>query len=159
MTTPICTHIGEIFKPMGNPVVQLLLVGIGLCVRFADTFRDDLCAAFLVACVFAVLALHTGRVLEEVAAHRTAHDVIKLLEHKFVTIKLMDLFFSLAYSTLPTQANVKRSFILDLFRWVRSVFLPYQGTEMHLLKLNDKCILPTGSRANHASMTPGFDDS
>lgn len=102
MTTPICTHIREIFKPMRNPVVQLLLVRICLCIRFADTFRDDLCAAFLMACVLAVLALHTGRILEKVAAHRTAHDVVKLLEHKFVTIKLMYFFFPLAYSTLTT---------------------------------------------------------
>ena len=87
---------------MWNPVVQLLLVRICFCIRFADTFRDDLRAALLMACVLAVLALHTGRILEEIAAHRTAHDVVKLLEHKFVTIKLMYLFFPLAYSTLTT---------------------------------------------------------
>ena len=83
-------------------MVQLLLIGICLCIRFADTFRDHLGAAFLMACVLAVLALHTGRIFEKVSAHRTAHDVVELLEHKFVTIKLMDLFFPLANSTLTT---------------------------------------------------------
>ena len=47
---------------MRNSMVELLFVGIGFGVRFTDTFGDDFSVALLVTRVFAILALHTGRV-------------------------------------------------------------------------------------------------
>ena len=44
-------------------MIELLLVRVGLCIRFTDTFRDDLGVAFFVACVLAILALHAGGIL------------------------------------------------------------------------------------------------
>ena len=63
MAAPIGPHIGKIFKSVRNTMVELLLVGVGLCVRFTDTFRDDLGVAFFVARVLAILALHAGGIL------------------------------------------------------------------------------------------------
>ena len=80
-------------------MVELLFVWIRLCVRFANAFSHDLGVATLVACVFAVLALHTGRILEKLATQGAAHDGIKLLSDEFVAILLRDLFLALSHCT------------------------------------------------------------
>ena len=68
MATPICTHIGKLFKTMRNTMVDLFLVRIRFCVRLADTFGNNICVALRVASVLAILALHTGGVFQEVTA-------------------------------------------------------------------------------------------
>lgn len=59
------------------------------------------------ASILAILALHASRVLEEIAAKRTTHDVVKLLKHKLVTVKLMCLLFSLPNGTFTVEAGVE----------------------------------------------------
>jgi flagellar basal body P-ring protein FlgI len=67
MATPIGRKVREAFETMGNAVVDLLLVGIGLVVGLADTLGDDLGVTFTVASILAVRTLHTCGVLEEVS--------------------------------------------------------------------------------------------
>lgn len=62
MAAPIGPHIGEVLESVRDTMIELLLIRVGFCIRFTDTFGDDLGVAFFVACVFAILALHTGRV-------------------------------------------------------------------------------------------------
>lgn len=49
VTAPVGAHVRERLEPVGNPVVDLLLVRIGLGVGLADALGDDLGVAFLVA--------------------------------------------------------------------------------------------------------------
>lgn len=86
MTTPIGAHIRKYLKPMGYPMVKLLLIRVGLRVRGTDTFGDDLGITFLVTSVFAVLALHTSRVLQKISAKGASHDIVELLKNKFMAI-------------------------------------------------------------------------
>ena len=60
------------------------------------------------ASILAVFALHTSGVLEEVAAQSAAHDVVELLYDKFVSVQLVDLFFTLSDSTLAVQPDIER---------------------------------------------------
>lgn len=46
-------------------MVQLLFIWVGLRIGFADALRNHFWVALLVAGIFAVLALHPRRVLEE----------------------------------------------------------------------------------------------
>lgn len=71
---------------MGYPMVKLLLIRVGLCVRGTNTFGDDLGVAFLMTSVFAVLALHTSRILQKISAKSASHDIVELLKNKFVAI-------------------------------------------------------------------------
>lgn len=112
MATPIGTHIGESFESMWDPVVQLLLFRIRLGIGFADTFGDDFRIAFLVARVFAVGALHPGRILEEIATEGTSHDVVELLRHELVPIHLMNFLPALADSTFAVQSDIESGPIL-----------------------------------------------
>lgn len=96
-------------------MIELLLVRIGLCIRFTDTFRDDLRVTFFVARVLAILALHAGGILQELSTKGTTHDVVELLKHKFVAVKFMDLFFALADRTFTIETDVERSSVFELF--------------------------------------------
>ena len=68
MTAPVCRVIDESREPVRDAMVDLLLLGISLCVRFTDTLGDDARVAFVVAGVLAVLALHTRAALQEFGA-------------------------------------------------------------------------------------------
>ena len=61
------------------------------------------------ASIFAVFALHTGRIFEKVATESATHDVIELLYDEFVTIQLVDLFFALSHGTFAVKSNVEWS--------------------------------------------------
>ena len=102
-------------------MIELLLVRVGLCIRFTDTFRDDLGVAFFMARVLAILALHAGGILQKFSTKGTTHDIVELLEHKFVAIKLMNLFFALADGTFTVETNVERSSVFKLFGYDASV--------------------------------------
>ena len=86
MATPIGTHVREDFEPMWYPMIDFLLVRICFRVRFTDTFGDDFGIALLVTGVFAVLALHSGRILQKLSTQRAAHDIVELLENEFMAI-------------------------------------------------------------------------
>jgi hypothetical protein len=47
------------------------------------------------ASVLAVLALHPGRILEELATQCAPHDLVKLVLHELVSEFLVNLFFLL----------------------------------------------------------------
>lgn len=54
MAAPVCTHVREVLEAMGNPVVELRFVRIGLGVGLRDTLGDHFRIALLVAGVVAV---------------------------------------------------------------------------------------------------------
>ena len=81
-------------------MVQFLFLGVRLGVGLADAFGDDLGVAFLMARILAVRTLHSGRVLEKVAAEGASHDVVELLSDEFVSVHLVDLLLALADGTL-----------------------------------------------------------
>lgn len=100
-------------------MVDLLLVGIGFVIGFADTLGDDLRITFTVTSVLAISTLHTGCVFQEIAAKSTAHDVVELLRNELVSLLLVDFFLLLADSTLTVQSNVEWSPVLQLLGYTR----------------------------------------
>lgn len=114
VATPIRAHIGELLETMRNPMVDLFFIRISLRIGFTDTLCNHATVAFRMAGVLAVLALHTGRVLQKVAAKRASHDIVKLLRHEFVTEHLMDKFFTLANGALAVKADIEWSPVLGL---------------------------------------------
>lgn len=114
MTTPIGRDIGETLETMRNTMVDLLLVRIGFVVCLADTLGDDLGIALAVAGILAISTLHAGRILQEIAAKSTAHDVVELLGDEFVTLLLVNLFLLLSNSTLTVQTDIERAAVLHL---------------------------------------------
>lgn len=122
MAAPIGPHIGEIFESVWDTMIKLLLIWVGFRIRFADTFCDYLGVAFFVACIFAILTLHTGGVFEKFSAQSTTHDIVKLLKDKFMAVKLMDFFFTLADSAFSVETNVEGSSVFELFCCHTSAF-------------------------------------
>lgn len=100
-------------------MVDFLLVGVRFIVGLADTLGNDLRITLLVASVFAVCALHAGRIFEEIAAERTAHDVVELLSDEFVTLFLVDLFLALTNGTLTVETDIVHSAVFHLFGYCR----------------------------------------
>ena len=115
MTAPVGSHVGEVFKSVWDTMIELLLIRVGLRIRFADTFSNDLGVAFFMACIFAILALHTSGILQELSTKSTTHDIVELLEHKFMAVKFMDLFFALADGTFTIKTNIEGSSVFELF--------------------------------------------
>jgi hypothetical protein len=114
VAAPVGGDVGEALETVRDAVVDLLLVGIGLVVRLADTFGDNLLVALAVAGILAVRALHARSVLEELSAQRTAHDVVELLGDELVTLLLVNLFLLLTHGTLTVETNVEGPTILEL---------------------------------------------
>ena len=100
---------------MGDAVVELCVVRIRLGIGLSDAFGDNFAVALLVASVLAVCALHACGVLEKIATQGTAHDVVKLLLDKFVTILLDHVFFALSNGSLSAKTIVKRPFRVAVF--------------------------------------------
>lgn len=114
VAAPIGRDVGEALETMGDAVVDLLLVGIGLVVGLADTLGDDLGIAFAVAGVLAIRTLHARRILEELPTKRTAHNVVELLGDELVTLLLVNLLLLLADGTLTVETNVEGAAVLEL---------------------------------------------
>ena len=114
MATPVGRDVGEALETVGNAVVDLLLVGVGLVVRLADTLGHDLGVALAMASVFAIRTLHARGVLEEFSTERTAHDVVELLCDELVALLLVNLFLLLTHGTLTIETNVEGTAILQL---------------------------------------------
>jgi hypothetical protein len=87
-------------------VIDLLFVRIRFRIALADTLGDDAGVALGVAGILAVFALHTRRILEEVSAKRTAHDVVELVLYKLVAVHLVDLLLALSNSALSSQTEI-----------------------------------------------------
>lgn len=87
-------------------MVDLLLVGVRLRITLANTLRNDARVALRVAGVLAVLALHPGGVLEELATERAAHNVVELLLDELVAVHLVDVLLALADGSLSPQPEV-----------------------------------------------------
>ena len=96
-------------------MVDLLLVWISLRVALTDTLGDHAGIALSVTCIFAVLTLHSGRVLEEIATERTPHDVVELMLNKFMSIHFVNLFLALANGAFPAEADINRPAVLACF--------------------------------------------
>lgn len=114
VAAPVRREIREGLKPVRNPVIDLLLVRIGLGVGLADTLGDDTGVTLDVASVLAVLALHTGAALEEIAAKGAAHDVVELALDKLVAVHLVDFLLLLTNGTLATKTQVQGTAVLVL---------------------------------------------
>lgn len=95
-------------------MIDLLLIRISLRIGFTDALRNHAGVALRVAGVLAVLALHTGRVLQEVAAKRTSHDIVKLLRYELVSEHLVDQLLTLANGSLTVKTNIEWSPVLGL---------------------------------------------
>ena len=115
MAAPIGPHVGEVFESVWDPMIKLLFIWVGFRIRFADTFCYYLRVAFFVARIFAILTLHTGGVFEKLSAKSTTHNIVKLLEDKFMAVQLMDFFLALADSAFTVEANVEWSSVFKLF--------------------------------------------
>lgn len=114
MTTPIGPKIRKSFETMRYPMIDLLFIGIGLVIRFADAFGDHTPSALLVAGVFAVRTLHASRVLDKVSTQGAAHDVVELLRDELMTLLLEHLFFLLADCSLSIESNVEGPTVFHL---------------------------------------------
>lgn len=114
MAAPVGSHVCKWFEAVGNAVVELRFVRIGLGIRLGDALGDHLLVALFVASVSAVCALHAGSVLEKLAAKRASHNVVKLLLDKLVAILLHNFLLALTNGTLAVETNVKRPTVLDL---------------------------------------------
>lgn len=123
MAAPIGRDVGEGLEPVRNAVVDLLFVRIGFGIALADTLGDDAGIAFVVAGILAVFALHTSRVLEEIPAKRTTHDVVELVLDKLVAIHLVDFLLALSNSALSSKTKIRLSL---------SVFLDEAELELDL---------------------------
>lgn len=123
MAAPIGRDVGERLEPVWNAVVDLLFVRIGFSIALADTLGDDARITFVMAGILAVLALHTSRVLEEISAKRTAHDVVELVLDKLVAIHLVNFLLALSNSALSSQTKIHLSL---------SVFLDEAELELDL---------------------------
>ena len=121
MTTPVCTHVGEAFESMWDPMIQFLLLGICLGVGLADTFGHDLGVAFLMTGILAIRTLHASGVLQEIPAEGASHDVIELLGDELVSVHLMYLFLSLTNSALAVESGVEPIPVLHLLGCASSV--------------------------------------
>jgi hypothetical protein len=106
VTAPIGRDVVEGLEPVRNAVVDLLFVRIGFRIALADTLGDDASITLGVTGILAVFALHTGRILEEISAKRTAHDVVELVLNKLVAVHLVDLFLALSNSALSSQTKI-----------------------------------------------------
>lgn len=87
-------------------MVDLLLVGIGLRVTLADTLRNHTRITLCMTSVLAILTLHACRVLEEISAKRTTHDVVELVLYELVSVHLVNLLLALTNSTLSAKTEV-----------------------------------------------------
>jgi len=96
-------------------MVDLLLVRIRFGIGLADTLGDDTRVALGVAGIFAVFALHSGGILEEIAAQSTSHDVVELLRYELMAVHLVDLFLPLSDGTFSVESNIERPPVLGLF--------------------------------------------
>ena len=107
MAAPIGTEVREGVETMRDAMIEFLLIRVGFGVGFTDAFGDDFGEAALVAEILAVLTLHPGGVLEELAAERTAHHGVELLVHELVPVLLLDLLFALTHRAFAAQAHIE----------------------------------------------------
>lgn len=82
-------------------MIQSFFFRIRFRIQFADALRNDFRVALLVACILAVLTLHTSGVLEKVPTERASHDVVELLRDELMAIHLVDFLLTLANGALP----------------------------------------------------------
>ncbi len=157
VATPVRTHIREILEAMRDTVIELLLFRVRFIICFADTLRDHVWVAFLVAGVLAVGTLHTGRVFQEVSTQSASHDIVELLLDKLVAVHFMYFLLSLTDSSFTIKTQVNGSPIFHLFGCAEISDNLSRAIRSHCLpKLIVRCIRPAGSSANHASIITGF---
>lgn len=114
VATPVRANIGELLETMRNAMIDLLLIRISLRVGFTDTLCNHAGVTFGVAGVLAVLALHTGRVLQEVPAKCTSHNIVELLRHELVTKHLVNQLLALANGSLTVKTDIEWPPVLGL---------------------------------------------
>ena len=123
MAAPVGSHVGKILESVRYTMIEFFLIRIGFRIRFAYTFGDDFGVTLFVARIFAILALHACGVFQEFSAKSTAHDIVKLLEDKFMAVEFVDFFFALANSAFTIKTDVEGSSVLELFCYRMSACL------------------------------------
>ena len=96
-------------------MVDLLFVWVGFVIGLADTLGNDLGIAFLVTGIFAVGALHPGRILEKFSAQSAPHHIIELLLDKLVSLLFVNFFLLLSDRALSIETNIERPSSAQLF--------------------------------------------
>lgn len=138
MAAPICRDIRISLETMRDAMVDLLFVRVRFVIRLADTFCHHFRIAFFMTSVFAICALHSSSVFQEVSTKSATHNIVKLLSDKLVALLFMDLLFLLAHGTLSIKTDIERSSILKLFGY-RDVNCPEMVQKWIQMKYN---ILP-----------------
>ena len=106
MTTPVGRDIRKSFPTMGDAVVDLLLVRVGLVIGLADALGNDLGIAPSVTQILAVGTLHTSSVLQQLTTEGTAHDVVELLINEFMALLLGNNLLLLPNGTLAIKSSI-----------------------------------------------------
>lgn len=114
MATPIRGEVGREVEVVRNAVLDDFLI-LNLMVGFADALGNNFAQAFLVARQPAIGALQARSVFEKVWAEGAAHDVVKLLTDKLVTLLFLNFEFLLTNSTLTVKTLVHAPRLLLLF--------------------------------------------
>jgi len=110
VAAPVGSKVREWDETVRDLVVDLLVVGVNhLRVALADTLGDHARITLGVASVLAFLALHAGRVLEELGAESAAHNVVELLLNELVAVHLVNLLLALTDSTLTPETSIHRA--------------------------------------------------
>jgi hypothetical protein len=121
VTTPIGRDIGKIFEPVGDPMIDFLFVGVGFVIGLANTLCDDLWIALAVAGVLAILTLHASSVCEKFTTEGTAHDVVKLLCDKLVSLLFVDLLLPLSHGTLAVETDIEGASVFQLLGYQQRI--------------------------------------
>ena len=114
MAAPVRREIGEGLEAMGNAVIDLLLVRVGLGVALTNALGDDAGITFGVARVLAVLALHASGILEELPAEGATHDVVELALDELVSVHLVHFLLALSNGASSVKTQIKRPAVLVL---------------------------------------------
>ena len=115
MATPVGRNVGKPFPAVWDTMVDLFVVWIRLIIRLADALRDNLWIALPMTSILAVDTLHTGCVLQEVAAKGTPHDVVELLRDELVALFLDNLLLLLTDGSLAIEPKVERPPVTRVF--------------------------------------------
>ena len=160
VAAPVGRHIRVRLEPVRNSVVDLLFIRISLGIALADAFRNDRRVTFSVTKILAIFALHACRVLKEVAAQCTTHNVVELVLHELVSVHLVDFLLSLTDSALSPKTKVDWSAVLvglgevelELNLSSRLEVEPSLDRTSVDLRLRTRCsvsALPTGTTRGH----------
>lgn len=142
MAAPVWAQVRVRLESVGDVVVNLVLIALGLNVRLRDALCEDFGVAVLVTHVAAVVALVAVARDQELVAERTEDDLEELALDKLVAVHLVDLALALLDGSLAAEpaerAAVHRppaEVLLDCGRTRRGVQARVSSEERGRLRL------------------------